>query len=99
MNHAPSALTGQERQLARLLHFGTWLASAVIGLGLLWQLINSRGLWLVNAGIGMFIALPVLRVGCMLVMFLRERDYRFSLIAAVVLGIIAGGLLAGLRSH
>ena len=99
MSRELNPLTGLERQLAQLLHYGTWLASAVIGLGLLWQLIDPRGLGLVNVGIGLFIALPVLRVACMLMMFLRERDYRFSFIAAAVLGIIACGLLAGLRFH
>ena len=80
-----------ESLLAGLLHYGTWIASAVIGAGLL--LLDMR---IVTAGIGMFILLPFLRVVLMLIVFLRERDYRFVAIAATVLLIILAGLAIGI---
>jgi uncharacterized membrane protein len=52
---------------------------------------------LINSGIALFLLLPVLRVVIMLVMFVRERDYRFGIIAGVVLSIIVLGALLGAR--
>ncbi|MDM4501851.1 DUF1634 domain-containing protein [Klebsiella oxytoca] len=40
----------------------------------------------------MFILLPVARVALMLTIFLRERDYAYVVIAALVLAIIAAGV-------
>jgi hypothetical protein len=45
----------------------------------------------VTAGIALLIVLPVLRVFLMLVVFVRERDFRFSAIAMLVLAIILLG--------
>jgi uncharacterized membrane protein len=39
--------------------------------------------------------LPVLRVTLMLIVFLRERDYRFGAIAALVLTFIVLGFVLG----
>ena len=87
-----------ERALAAMLHYGTWGASLVIALGLASAMIHSLavpGLRIVACGIGLLILLPVLRVGLMLVMFVREKDYRFGAIAAAVLLIIAAGYALG----
>ena len=40
---------------------------------------------IVRSGIALFILLPALRVLLMVVVFVRERDYRFGAIAALVL--------------
>jgi uncharacterized membrane protein len=56
---------------------------------------TATGTHIVTAGIALFILLPVMRLILMLGIFLRQRDYRFSLIAALVLAIIAAGLLVG----
>ena len=48
-------------------------------------------------GIALFLLLPVLRVVLMLIVFLRERDYRFSAIAALVLRILLVGFVLGTR--
>jgi len=90
-----------ERRLASLLHGGTWLGCCVIGLGLILQVLGGR--WfpaaaatqVVVAGIAVFLLLPILRVAVMLFVFLRERDYRFGLIAAAVLTVIALGAVLG----
>jgi len=80
-----------ERLLAHLLDKGTWLASAVIGVGLLLAGAGSAGMSLVRVGVALFIALPIVRVLAMMVVFWRERDYRFGTIALLVLLIIGVG--------
>jgi uncharacterized membrane protein len=96
-----------ERLLAMVLQYGTWLASAAIGLGLAIALIASHsGLntvgflsstRIISVGILLFILLPVFRVFLMLLVFLKERDYRFSVIAGLVLLILVLGFVVGMR--
>jgi hypothetical protein len=85
-----------ERLLARVLDQGTWLASGIIGVGWLLSVAGWQSVALINGGIALFLLLPVLRVAIMLVVFVRERDYRFGLIAGVVLAIIVLGALLGI---
>lgn len=89
-----------ERLLASLLHGGTWIGCLVIGIGLAIQAMKETvagaSMPIVTAGIALLILLPILRVLVMLLVFLHERDLRFSLIAASVLIIIViGAVLAG----
>jgi uncharacterized membrane protein len=94
-----------EDWLAALLRGGTWLASAVIGLGFTLAFIDSRfgthnlailpNAQIVNLGIALLILLPPLRVLVMLFAFIRERDFRLAFIAAVVLTMILLGVVAG----
>jgi len=89
-----------ERLLASLLYYGTWLASAVIAAGLVVALFGGHS-WtmrIVTAGILLLIMLPVVRVTLMLIVFVRERDYRFGAIAAVVLAFIVLGFVLGART-
>jgi uncharacterized membrane protein len=96
-----------ERLLASVLQYGTWLASAAIGLGLAVALVDSHsGLHtleflsstrIISLGILLFILLPVFRVFLMLLVFFKERDYRFSVIAGLVLLILALGFVVGMR--
>ena len=51
-----------------------------------------------TAGIALLIALPLLRVLLMLIVFIRERDLRFSAIAMLVLAIILLGSVLGVAS-
>jgi len=81
----------REQTIAALLWYGTWLASAVIGLGMVLGVYD-----IVKAGVALFICLPIARVGLMLAIFLRERDYAYVAISALVLAIIGVGVLAGL---
>ncbi len=84
--------------LARVLDRGTWLASCVIALGLALTLIAPSVITvaeIINGGIALFILLPVLRVLLMLIAFVRAGDYRFGVIAALVLTIIALGVALG----
>jgi uncharacterized membrane protein len=85
-----------EGLLAGLLRYGTWLASGVIGSGLALSLAGLSGAQVVAAGVVLFIALPVLRVLLMLAVFLRDRDYRLALVAAIVVMTIALGFAVGI---
>ena len=89
-----------ERLLASVLYYGTWLASAVIAVGLAMALLRGHpfAMRIVTAGILLLILLPVLRVTLMLIVFVRERDYRFGAIAALVLTFIALGFALGART-
>lgn len=84
-----------ERLLARVLDQGTWLASAVIMIGWILAAVGWRTSTVINSGIALFLLLPVLRVVIMLMVFVRERDYRFGAITALVLSIILLGALLG----
>jgi hypothetical protein len=94
-----------EELLAALLRYGSWSASAVIGLGYALALIGSQtstrnpvvlpGMRIAGIGIALFILLPVLRVLLMFVVFIRERDFRFAFIAGVVFAIILLGIFPG----
>jgi uncharacterized membrane protein len=53
------------------------------------------GTWIITAGIALLIVLPVLRVLLMLIVFVRERDFRFGAIAMLVLAIILLGSVLG----
>lgn len=106
MNTNPLTTKRLEGMLASLLHHGTWFSSAVTALGLALVMIEAHlgtsasklpsGTTLVTAGIALLIMLPVLRLTVMLLVFLRERDYMFGMIAATVLTIIALGTVLGL---
>ena len=92
-----------ELHLARLLHHGTWLASAIIAAGLVVTLVQEQSaergvatMPIVLAGIAIFILLPVFRVVLMLIVFVRERDYRFAAVALIVLSIVVAGFLVGM---
>jgi len=85
-----------EGLLAGLLRYGTWLASGLIGSGLAMSLVGLSGAQVVAAGVVLFIALPVLRVLVMLAVFLRDRDYRLAIVAAIVLMTIVAGLAIGI---
>jgi hypothetical protein len=94
--------------LAGLLHYGSWLASAAIALGLALAMLDARAgthplggspqMRLATGGIALLILLPVARVSLMLFMFLRDRDYRLALAAVLVLAIILAGVMIGLRT-
>jgi uncharacterized membrane protein len=96
MKSPAKILERREQLVAGLLWYGTWLASAVTGAGLLAMLWWHGGLALAKAGIALFILLPVARVVLMLAIFMRERDRTYTAISALVLAIILAGVLAGL---
>ncbi|MHB0990275.1 MAG: DUF1634 domain-containing protein [Burkholderiales bacterium] len=105
MNRATDEFEPREQLIAGLLWYGTWLALAFIAVGLSIELLQHleaphllslSGFFVVKIGVALFILLPVTRVVLMLFIFLRERDYAFTAISALVLVIIGVGLVAGL---
>ena len=92
-----------EEMLAALLRYGSWTASAAIGLGYALALIGSHlailpNMRMVSVGIVLFILLPILRVLLMLVVFICERDFRFAFISGSVLAIILLGIVLGVTA-
>jgi uncharacterized membrane protein len=92
-----------ESLLAGVLKVGTWVASVVIAAGLVLSLLYQQmtfptGAQVVTTGIGLFILLPILRVIIMLTIFLKKRDYKFAVAAAVVLAMIIAGFAVGILS-
>lgn len=88
--------------IAGLLWYGTWFASALIAVGVLLTAVEPlqdslvvplSGHDAVKAGVAVFILLPVARVALMLIIFLHERDYPYIAISALVLAIIATGII------
>jgi hypothetical protein len=92
------ATTLLENRLGLLLGRGTWIACAVICIGIGVRLFHNdmTGDRIVNIGVAIIIALPVLRVATMLEFFYRNGQIRFSMICALVLLIVAASVLVGL---
>ena len=103
MNRTPIKPLRLESLLAGVLNHGTWLASTVIAAGIGLSLFYRgttclKGTQVMTAGIGLLILLPILRVIIMLIVFAKERDYRFAVVAAVVLLILFAGFAVGILS-
>lgn len=90
-----------EPRLAQLLGYGTWFGCAVIAVGLVLSALGQAdlGMRVLTAGIGLFIALPILRVVSMLAHFLLAGDRLFAGVSALVLAIIFAGIGTGLWLH
>jgi uncharacterized membrane protein len=94
---------GLDQFLARVMHGGTWLASSIIAAGSAlpmagWPGASSVCTRVTTAGIALLIVLPMLRVLLMLIVFVCERDFRFSAIAMLVLAIMVLGSVLGVIS-
>lgn len=97
-----------EESLAALLSFGSWLASILIGVGLIWAIVDFQlgglkleavpGMSIVKIGILLFILLPVFRVLLMLFVFVSERRYHLAVTSILVLAIIFLGFAVGMRT-
>jgi uncharacterized membrane protein len=105
MNTEANCGDRRERIIAALLWHGTWLASAIIAVGMSLSVFprfehalpfGLSGYDMIKAGVALFILLPVARVALMLATFLHERDYAYAAISALVLVIIATGIAIGL---
>jgi uncharacterized membrane protein len=92
-----------ERRLATILYLGTLAGSCIIAVGWVLAAIGAPmpvpigTETIIQLGVALFVLLPVLRVLVMAVVFARERDYRLSAIAALVLAIIAAGVALGIH--
>jgi len=109
MNRNAQRVAPLEWLLAGTLYYGTLLASAVVCVGLGLAMIGARfgaprlailrDMRIATMGIALFILLPVARVIVMLVAYIRQRDYRLSAIALLVLAVILAGFAVGLAGR
>ena len=97
-----------DRGLAALLWYGTWAASALIGIGMGVEAVQrtfssvgfgALGYAIVKSGVALLIALPALRVLVLFGVFLRRRDFTYALISGLVLTILGAGVVIGMRSY
>lgn len=86
-----------EHNLAYLLKYGTLICWLVIGAGVLLKAadIATPGFDLVSIGIVGFILLPILRLVCMLIAYLRTKDRAMIRVVTIVLCLVLTGLVAG----
>lgn len=86
-------------RLAGLLSIGTLAASSLIAFGMLlrWTgLAADVGSFaIIQSGVALLILLPVARVVVMLIYFLHNRDYRFGIVAGLVLSFVAAAFAFG----
>lgn len=90
-----------EARLGALLGGGTWLACAIMALGLCARLLSfeTLGDHITTAGVGLIIALPVLRLATMLEYFFRRGERKLAAITAAVLLIVAIVVMLGLATR
>lgn len=95
-----------DRALAALLWYGTWVASALIAVGMCLQGVHrltgavgpgSLGYTVAKIGVAFLIALPAARVLMLLGIFLRRRDLAYAAVSALVLAILGLGVLIGMH--
>jgi hypothetical protein len=85
-------------RLATLLGAGTWVACALVAVGLLMPLLGFPRLGsisLVTWGTVLLMTLPVLRVAVMAMWFLKHREVDFAAIACLVLLVIVVATFLG----
>lgn len=72
--------------MERVLKIAIWLAAALLATGLvLWLLERGEALPLLHAGLWVLIAAPITRMLTALVGYIRERDWTFVALSALVL--------------
>lgn len=89
-----------DRRIGQLLLIGVVAATVCLVLGLTaWMVgVEATGATLMNIGVVMLMATPVLRVILAVVEFTRARDRAFASIACAVLAILIASVLYALRS-
>jgi uncharacterized membrane protein len=80
-------MTALERSLARLLGWGTAVATTVTFAGVVIA-VAGGGTAVAEAGISVFVALPVARLLVMLRAFARDRQRELAAVTALVLAIV-----------
>lgn len=76
--------------MERLLRVATWAAAGLLLAGLIaWVAGAAAATPIMHAGIMLLMATPVVRVVMALVEYLRERDWLFAALTAIVLACLA----------
>lgn len=83
-----------ERGSGRLLLAGVLAATACLLAGLsMWTIAAPSARWLMDAGLIILMATPVLRVVLAIVEYARARDWAFAAAAVAVLAILIGSVI------
>lgn len=80
-----------EKRLEALLQIGTWCATIVVALGVVF---SSNGI--TQLGIGIFILIPVGRVIGLLFSFIENKDFQMTIVGTIVLIVIISSFLIGM---
>lgn len=83
--------------LARLLRIGSAVAAILLATGMTAMFLSGSSFasGLITAGLVVLLATPVMRVLAAGLVFLRERDWLFSLFCLIVLCSLAAGVMLG----
>jgi uncharacterized membrane protein len=93
-----SGTASTDHALALTLKAGAYTAFLLIVAGIVLQYWTSMGGKIAYAGLLVLLATPVLRILVAAVQFLRERDMKFVLISAGVLGIMVLAYVLGIQA-
>jgi uncharacterized membrane protein len=89
-----------EHALGRILLIGSLVSTAILALGLGMALVapaSAAGPAVIRAGLLVLLATPVARVVASVFEYASDRDWLFAALTFVVLSIILGSLLFGIR--
>jgi uncharacterized membrane protein len=89
-----------EIHLGRLLLAGVLVSSLCLALGLILTVVKAHsGDTMLTVGLMLLMATPILRVAVSLVEYVRMRDWFFVATTLFVLAVLAGTVIAALRSR
>ena len=87
-----------ERAVALTLRASAYIALTLAVTGLLLHVLkHDYAGSVLRAAVIFLLATPVVRVAVLVIVFLRERDMKYALIALAVLGIVIGSSVLGMR--
>ena len=87
-----------DRTVAATLRASAYASLALASLGLMLEFLQWRQADnILRAAVIFLLATPVLRIAVMTVVFFRERDSKYALIAFAVLAILIGSAVLGIR--
>lgn len=87
-----------EVRVSQLLRIGVLVSGSILSVG--WGLDvlgQPAGALVMDAGIRLLIATPILRVAATFFVFLRQRDWLYTVVTAIVLAILAIGVFGGIE--
>ena len=97
-----SVETDLEQRIGRVLIIGVRTSAVFLAVGLVLSFSAVAGPmadWMMTIGLLMLMATPVARVVTSMVEYLRYRDWTFSILTAIVLLELCGGVVAALVFH
>ena len=95
------ALERLETHLGTLLFVGVAAAASLLAIGLVLWMVNANATvatWLLNAGLIVLMATPILRVIVSVVEYARGRDWFFVTTTLAVLGVLLVSIVLALKT-